>query len=303
MEEYPECPICLDIFGATQNHIRSPKVLKCGDSICKECLEKIIQTDENVFLCPICKDEIKKEENINDYTTNKEIIRIINASFNIPKNEVENQEEEPPTSYNIVLLGNSNVGKSSIFQRLSKDIFTEHHSTTVGIDVVTYYIKFKMKKYKLIIHDSAGQERYKSITKSILRHKDGVLFIYDISNQESFKDLKTWYELYKNENEGVIGLIIGNKCDIERKVNKEKAKKFALEHKLKYIETSAKLDKNVRKAIACLLDLIIKSKKSKIIKKKNEQEKNEECEKTQYFNLNETYSTVMSKDSKKKCNC
>ena len=177
MEEYPECPICLDIFGNTKNHIRCPKVLKCGDSLCKECLEKIIQTDEDFFICPICKENIKKEENIDEYTTNKEMIRIINASFNIPKNEVENQEEDPPISYNIVLLGNSNVGKTSIFERLSKDIFSEYHTASVGIDVVVYYIKFKMKKYKLLIHDSAGQVRYKSITKRIMRNKDGVLFI------------------------------------------------------------------------------------------------------------------------------
>lgn len=298
MEEYPECPICLDIFGNTKNHIRCPKVLKCGDSLCKECLEKIIQTDEDFFICPICKENIKKEENIDEYTTNKEMIRIINASFNIPKNEVENQEEDPPISYNIVLLGNSNVGKTSIFERLTKDIFSEYHTASVGIDVVVYYIKFKMKKYKLLIHDSAGQVRYKSITKSIMRNKDGVLFIYDISNQESFRDLKSWYDLYKNENEEVLGLILGNKCDIERKVNQEKAKKFAEECKLKYLETSAKLDKNLRKAIASLLNIIIDAKK-----RKKTNAKNGENQKTPYFNLNETYSTVLIKDPKKKCNC
>ena len=69
--------------------------------------------------------------------------------------------------------------------------------------------------------DPPSQERFKSITKSFLRNTDGVLFIYDISKQDSFDDLKAWFELYKNENEKVIGLLIANKCDGERKVNIE----------------------------------------------------------------------------------
>ncbi len=93
-------------------------------------------------------------------------------------------------------------------------------------------------------------------------------------------------------------MILGNKCDIERKVNQEKAKKFAEECKLKYLETSAKLDKNLRKAIASLLNIIIDAKK-----RKKANAKNGENQKTPYFNLNETYSTVLIKDPKKKCNC
>ena len=87
----------------------------------------------------------------------------------------------------------------------------------------------------------------------------GVLFIFDIRNKESFIDIKTWYELYKEENEKVIGLLIGNKCDREPKVNKEEAKHFAEEHGLKYLETSAKLDKNLRKAITCKLNILLKN--------------------------------------------
>ena len=61
----------------------------------------------------------------------------------------------------------------------------------------------------------------------------------------------------------VVGLLIGNKCDCESKVNMEEAEKFAEEHGLKYLETSAKFDKNIRKAIACILEKIIKSKENK----------------------------------------
>ena len=261
MSEYPECPICLDIFGNNKNHIRIPKILKCGDNICKECLEVIIKnTEEESFLCPTCKEKIKKEQYIDDYVTNRVIIKIINDSFNINLNEIKD-ENQAPIEYNIILLGNTSVGKTSILHRLSEDIFSERISSTIGCDMSAYYIKYKNKKYRIILRDSSGQERYRAITKNFLRNSDGVLFVFDITNKTSFDDLESWYDLYKEENEKVVGLLIGNKCDCERKVDEEEAQKFAKQHGLKrYLETSAKLDKNIKKAVACLLEEIIDSK-------------------------------------------
>ena len=260
MSEYPECPICLDIFGNNKNHIRIPKILKCGDNICKECLEVIIKnTEEESFLCPTCKEKIKKEQYIDDYVTNRVIIKIINDSFNINLNEIKD-ENQAPIEYNIILLGNTSVGKTSILHRLSEDIFSERISSTIGCDMSAYYIKYKNKKYRIILRDSSGQERYRAITKNFLRNSDGVLFVYDITNKTSFDDLESWYDLYTEENEKVVGLLIGNKCDSERQVDEEEAIKFAKEHNLKkYFETSAKLDKKIKKAIATLLEEIIKS--------------------------------------------
>ena len=262
MEDYPQCSICFDIYGTNQTHIKVPKFLKCGDTFCKECLEKIIKkSDEDYFLCPMCKEKINKEKSLDDYPSNKEVIRLVNSYFNIPEKEAKNSEDEKIIKYDIVLLGDTSVGKTSIFQRLSKDTFTDDYSSTVGIDITPYYIKYKSRRYKLIFNDITGQEKYKSITKSILRQKDGVLFIYDISDKESFDGLQYWYDLYKEENKNVVGLLIGNKCDCERKVNEKEANKFSKEHGLKFIETSAKLDKNIKKAIACLLEKIIESER------------------------------------------
>ena len=150
-EEYPECPICLDIFGNNSNHIKAPKILKCGDSICMECLEVIIKnTEEESFLCPACKEKIKKEQYIDDYVTNRVIIKIINDSFNINLNEIKD-ENQAPIEYNIILLGNTSVGKTSILHRLSEDIFSERISSTIGCDMSAYYIKYKNKKYEVSV--------------------------------------------------------------------------------------------------------------------------------------------------------
>ena len=93
-----------------------------------------------------------------------------------------------------------------------------------------------------------------------MRGKDGVLFIYDISNQETFDGIESWYDLYKEENKAVVGLLIDNKCDKERKVDQQKVEEFSKKYGLDYIETSAKLNKRIRRIIISLLGKIRKSK-------------------------------------------
>ena len=269
MEGYPECPICLDIYGIDQSHIRAPKVLNCGDTLCKECLEKIIKKSaEEFFECPICKDKLKKKD-IDEFITNKEIIRLVNGIFNIPKDEVENENENEiennkPIPYRIISLGSAGVGKTSTIRRLITDKFNETSRVTIGLDVSEeYYVKYKNIKYKLIFYDTCGQEEATSqIPQNYLRSSDGVLFIFDLSDKQSFKDLETkWYELYKGVKENIVGVLIGNKCDLKHQVSNDKAKKFAKKHGLQYFEISAKLDINVKKSIAVLLNEIIESTK------------------------------------------
>ena len=266
MAEFPECPLCSDIFGNEENHIKVPKLLNCGDSICKECLEELIlKTEGAFFLCPTCQKEIKKKENIDEYITNKELIKIVNGYFNVPEKENEKQELDGAIQYNIILLGNSAVGKTSIFNRFSGNKVSGKFISTIGCDTTRYYIKYKNQKYKLNFRDPAGQEKFKAVTKSFMKQNDGVLFIFDISNRESFEDLKTWCDLYKEQNENFVGILIGNKSDCKRKVSEQEAKLFALEYGLrKYFETSAKLDKNIKKSITYLLEQIIKSKKNDV---------------------------------------
>lgn len=265
MEGYPECPICLDIYGIDQKHIRAPKVLNCGDTLCKECLEKIINKSEGEFFdCPVCKDQFKKKD-IDEFITNKEIIRLVNGTFNIPKEEAEDEiDNNHPIPYRIISLGSAGVGKTSIIRRILTDKFNESFRVTIGLDVSgEYYVKYNNIKYKLTFYDTCGQEELSSqLPQNYIRNSDGALFIFDISDKKSFTDLKKiWFELYKGIKGNVVGVLIGNKCDMERQVSFDKAKKFAKKHGLEYFEISAKLDINVKKAIAVLLSEIIESQK------------------------------------------
>ena len=264
MEKYIECPKCEDIFGNKEEHIKVSRILKCGDSICSECLEELLkETNEAYFLCPECSNKIKKKKKVDSYTINKGMINTINSYFNIDLKE-NKKNEKNIIRYSIVSLGNFAVGKTSIFQRLSKDIFSTNYLSTIGFDLTTYNLKYKNQEYRLTFRDTAGQEKYRSVTKSILRLVDGALFIFDITNRDSFTDLEYWYNFYKKEKKDVVGLIIGNKCECEseRKVDFDEAKAFAEQHQLHYLETSAKLDKNLKKAIVIVLKNIIESKKN-----------------------------------------
>ena len=301
MEESLECPICLDLYGDSLSAERSPRCLTCGDTLCKQCLQEITNySQEEFFMCPLCKGEIKKEQNINKYIPNKAIINSVNSIFNNPENEEVFINGEKVNRFNVILLGNSAVGKTSIFMRLANNSFKECVLSSVGIDITTYLLKYKNQKYNLIIHDTAGQEKYKALTKNIMRGKDGVLFIYDISNQESFDGIESWYDLYKEENEEVVGLLIGNKCDKERKVDQQKVEEFSKKHELDYIETSAKLNKRIRRIIISLLDKIRKSKE----KQKSEDKTGDESRRTcSYTSLDsaDALSSAKTKKPKKKC--
>lgn len=263
-QEFPECPKCFDIYGNNPDHIKSPKILSCGDSICKECLIGIIK--ENLFECPRCKKPITKDENIDNYITNNDLIRIICSSFKLQESELKNEENSnKQILFNIISLGNSGVGKTCIFQRLLNEQYSEIYQPTVGVQLnYPYYMKYKKQIYKLFFWDTGGQEKFNSLTKSYFKKSDGVLFVYDLSDKESFDDLETWFELYELEKgeEKIVGVLIGNKSDRignNRQVNYEEAKKLAEDHGLKYFETSAKLDKTIKKAIASLLKSIIES--------------------------------------------
>ena len=268
MSEYPECPICLDIYGIDKNHIKAPIIFNCGDSICKECLEGIIKmSKENIMLCPCCREQIEKKQNINDYTVCKQLIKLVNSSFRLPENEeADNKDNKKDKqniiTYKIISLGDSGVGKTSIFKRLLNEKFEASYNATIYVEMlIPYFVKYKNIKYKLFFYDSGGQEKYMSgLPKSYMRQSDGVLFVFDLSNRKSFEDLNNWYKLYKNEKEKVIGVLIGNKCDNPRQVQYDEAKSFANELGLEYFETSAKLDKKIKKAIATLLEEIIESK-------------------------------------------
>ena len=145
----------------------------------------------------------------------------------------------------VITLGKSGVGKSCILRRLTDNTFDENTIATIGLTSILKEIKLKNgKNIKLKLIDTAGQEKYKALSKSYFRNVDAVLFIFSINSEESFNDIKSWINLFNENSNGKASIphyLVGNKLDLERNVSKELVDDFINENtNYKYFETSAK---------------------------------------------------------------
>ena len=157
--------------------------------------------------------------------------------------------------FKILLVGNSNVGKSSLFLRFVDEIWKENFVPTIGVDFKIKSIKIDNKTIKLQIWDTAGQERFRSILSSYYKGANGILLLYDITNVNSFKNLSNWLiDIEKNSSKDVKKILIGNKCDLNelRKIPINKGKEFADTYNMKFIETSAKNNVNINECFNIL---------------------------------------------------
>ena len=164
----------------------------------------------------------------------------------------------------LLIIGDMTVGKTSILTRYTEDKFSQNYLATVGLDFFTKDVDFpnlNNQKIRIKIWDSAGQERFRSLTQSFFRNANGIIIVYDISNIESFENLKYWIQsintqLGQNE---IKTIVIGNKVDLTREVKKEDAENFCKEKGYKYFEVSAKEGNGIQEAINYLVEMIIKS--------------------------------------------
>jgi len=155
----------------------------------------------------------------------------------------------------LLLIGDSGVGKSCLLLRFSEDQFTPSFITTIGIDFKIRTIDMDGKKIKLQIWDTAGQERFRTITTAYYRGAMGILLVYDVCDERSFNNIRTWFQnVEQHATEGVHKILIGNKCDWTEKrvVSEEQGRALAQELGIPFIETSAKSNINVEEAFFSL---------------------------------------------------
>lgn len=173
----------------------------------------------------------------------------------------------------IMTLGNSDVGKTSFLIRFTKNKYNDSKFTTLGIDLVTKLIMLNNKKYQIGFYDTAGQERYKSISLNTVKNADGIILMYDITNQISYDSISEWMEkISENLESDIPIMLIGNKCDLDNKriISKEEGEELSDKYKLSFFETSNKTGENVEESVFDLVNKIIKTKKNDtIVKEKN----------------------------------
>lgn len=205
-------------------------------------------------------------------------------------------QQEHKYLFRVCLLGDAGVGKTSLLSRFVDNSFKDNYNNTIGVDFRIVTLKQDNTIYKIHIWDTAGQERFRSLALNYLNNSHGFIFIYDITDKESFNNVLNWVNLALEKNVRTIAnFLVGNKCDNEeqRKVSQEEAENLAKEKGLVFLETSAKTDNNVQKLFYFFLYKLVEYYK-----------KNEYVEEEKVVLKQENSEEILTtREEKNKCKC
>ena len=174
---------------------------------------------------------------------------------NLEISEVSNKEKET-MKFKTVIIGEAGVGKTSIVQQFVNKCFQEKYVETIGVEFFTKTFKINDKIIKTEIWDTAGSERFASITKNYYRGADGALIVYDITNKTTFDNVENWFNELKNAcKEEAFIILIGNKNDLEnqRQVSNNMLINLGKNLGIAVMETSAKDDYNINESFYLLI--------------------------------------------------
>ena len=190
----------------------------------------------------------------------------------------------------LIMIGESSVGKTSLIRRYTKNLFNSNHLETAGIEFNSREEKINNKIIKVKIWDTAGQEIFHSLTKNFYRKADGIIIVFDITNKESFDKIHDWIKSVHDNIDSyreIQILIVGNKKDLEekRQVTKEEGVKLSEYFEIPYFEASAKNSCGVRTFMMKIIRDIVNNKISD----------------RSSFNLRNYYSNI--NEEKRECFC
>ncbi|XP_030575983.1 ras and EF-hand domain-containing protein [Archocentrus centrarchus] len=166
----------------------------------------------------------------------------------------------PDRLFKVVLVGNSSVGKTSLLRSFCEGRFHPSTTATVGIDYSVKTLTLDNMQVAMQLWDTAGQERYRSITKQFFRKAEGVVVMYDVTVEESFKAVQPWLtNVQEAAGEGIPILLLGNKMDMDedREVSFKDAEQLAYENKVMFSEVSAYTGKNVTESLTHLARVLM----------------------------------------------
>ena len=168
--------------------------------------------------------------------------------------------------FKLVIIGDSGVGKSCILLRFADDTFTDNYYSTIGVDFRFKCVDIGERKCKLQIWDTAGQEKFKTITSAYYRGAHGIIIVYDISDKNSFLHIKDWMDdINKYTDDNPIKLVVGNKSDLsdQRQVSQLDINKFKQQTGIPVMEASAKNSYKINEVMETITRMLI-SKKTRI---------------------------------------
>jgi len=182
-------------------------------------------------------------------------------------------EREGPREVKLIILGDANVGKTSLLLRYCEDDFSEQIAT-INVDFKQRTYTHNGEEVHLALWDTAGQERYRTITTSFYRDTDAVVLVYDLTDLASFSGLDRWKEEIESNAPFSQKILVGNKIDMEehaRQVSSEEALNWATSQGFLFMESSAKSNHNVSELFGAVVEAVLtgKSKRNNTARKQS----------------------------------
>ena len=206
--------------------------------------------------------------------------------------------------FKLIVIGDENVGKTSILDRFNSNQFSPMYEPTVGLDFQSIPILIDDQSVTLLLYDTAGQEKFRSLIPLYTNEANIILLIYDISNLESFNNIGKWYDSLNNINKDeVIFALVGNKADLDynRKVKKEDAEEYANKHNYLFQEVSALNGDGIQELF---MNKLIDQIRTQFIQRgKNLTDQEEEKLKSNVNNKNNSKDKKKTINKNKKCCC
>ncbi len=238
---------------------------------------------------------------INKNTESKEFE---NISDDIGLDSLSSPNKPYSFIFKLILIGDSNCGKTSLINRYVKKQFSENYICTIGVDFLMKNILLNNELIKLQIWDTAGMEKYKQITTSYYRGAQAALICFDLTNYQSFLNLEKWIVDYDRNSNSIfkkVIYIIGTKADLvlERQVDCKEIEEFVSRNNYAYYECSAKSGTNIDVLFLELTQLLYSHYKCN----KDDEVKNAiAIRKSTVISINEKYMSILYKENKK-CKC
>ena len=261
--------------------------------ISEENIANIIQSKKCLETMKI---SLKNKNGINELLAKIESI-VNNDKIDLPINHVYESPTSKLTLFSgkdnltFVIIGDSTVGKTCFFNRYFNGTYSGNTLNTIGVGKESKFIKIWGEIYKITIWDTAGEERFKSLPRKYYQNAEGIFLLFDVTNEDSFKNVKNWISDVKDNSSKSISpgengkppeislYLLGNKIDKDKRlISKDEAEKMAHSLGMKYFEISCKYDVNVPEAISGMIyDGIMR-----LDKNNKKSKKNVELRKSQY---------------------
>jgi Ras-related protein Rab-18 len=170
--------------------------------------------------------------------------------------------------FKILMIGDAGVGKSSILQQFTDGYFSENLQSTIGVDFKVKAMTVmgpdeKPKRIKVTIWDTAGQERFRTLTSSYYRGAQGIILVYDVARKDTFDSLNMWLQEVEqfsmNGGRDVVKLLVGNKIDQPRVLDRNTANAWAREKGMLFMEASAKTKEGITQVFTEVVQKVLEN--------------------------------------------